>query len=162
LGIENTLELFPRGQIMPRLNRRRFMQLTSSAGLAPLLPALPLGAAVPPTSATSAQMLWASLYARAGNASSAAAVAKSMGVSNATAQGIFTKLAHANILTAPGVRALGHVARSGSGMANAPVTTKPVASKSTKINLRKWLTDQPEEEVEVEETDSFDASKASE
>ena len=125
---------------MPKVNRRRFLQVTGAAGLAPLVPALPARAAVAGT-ATTSQMLWASLFARAGNAGSALEVAKSMGVSRSVAKGIFSKLAHANILAAPGAQMLGHVAKS-TTPANVVAAAQPAKSaprRLTRADLRKWL-----------------------
>ena len=75
---------------MPTLHRRRCLQSLMAAGAAPLLPAPVLAAA--PAKATHAQILWASLFARAGNLRTPAEVARIMNVSPATAQGIFDQV----------------------------------------------------------------------
>lgn len=42
---------------MPELNRRRFLQFAGAAGLAPIMPALPVSAAASSRTVTSSQML---------------------------------------------------------------------------------------------------------
>jgi hypothetical protein len=85
---------------MPKLNRRHLIQAAGAAGLASLIPAMPASAAPLAGSATPSQMLWASLYKKAGNSENFAALARSMGVSGKAAHGIHTKLAQRHALAA--------------------------------------------------------------
>ena len=140
---------------MPNLNRRLFLQMTSAAGLAPVLPALPANSAVVARSASSSQMLWASLFAKAGNVKSAADVARTVGVPNAVAKNIYTKLTAANIVAIPGSQVLGQASKSAPHVSSAPTTSpapKIAKSKATKIEMREWLLDDQEDEVEFEVT----------
>lgn len=134
---------------MPKLNRRIFLQMTGAAGLMPVLPASRIAAA--PKVATHAQMMWASLYARAGNVKSAADVARTMGVSGAAARGIFSKLAAANLLSAPGAHMLGH-------MTTSPSKAGVVKSKASKLELRDMLRNALEED-EPEALEDEDSSE---
>jgi len=73
---------------MPHLNRRRFLHLLSAAGMAPLLPALAPNAVASAAHASTSKALWAGLYANSGSASKFVRVARNMGLSNATIQGV--------------------------------------------------------------------------
>lgn len=134
---------------MPQLNRRRFLQAVSAAGLVPMIPALPVSAAAAPAGATSAQMLWASLYARAGNAQNAAGLARAMGIPMKSAQGIYAKLVQSNIVAANGATSLGHVARSRPSVLATP---KPVESRTIKFDLEKLI----DEEVEADDQEDVE------
>lgn len=128
---------------MPQLNRRRFLQMAGAASLAPAIPALPAAA---PRGVTSAQMLWASLYAKAGNAQSANGIASAMGISTEAAQGVYARLVQTQMLTAHSTGILRHTARP----IPATAPTAPVAkSQSIKVDLKKLLT---ENEIEPDET----------
>jgi uncharacterized protein (DUF1501 family) len=93
---------------MPNLNRRRFLQMTGAAGLAPALPAMP-AAAVASGPATHAQLLWASLHARAGSAAGFADVTRLMGLSSQAAQGVYANVARLNVVTAHAATRLNRV-----------------------------------------------------
>ena len=81
---------------MPELNRRLFLQVASAAGLAPALPA----SAAPITHHTSAQMMWANLYAQAGNARSAAGLASALNVPLDTAKSLFAGISRTSSIAA--------------------------------------------------------------
>lgn len=116
---------------MPDFNRRHIMQLASAAGLAPALAALPGRATVAaPAVASHAQLLWASLYARAGSTSGLAQVAQTMGMSAQTAAGMSAKVAGVRVLATKGA----------------------VRQTTRRIDLRKWLADDPVETAEEPET----------
>jgi hypothetical protein len=92
---------------MPKLNRRNFLQIVTAASVAPALPALPARAAVASQGAVHSKMLWASLSARAGSAAKFAGVARSMGLSTQTAQGVYANVARSQIVAAHRVSRLG-------------------------------------------------------
>lgn len=92
---------------MPVLNRRRFLQVASAAGLVPAMPALP--AAAPATSAyTSAQLMWAKLYAQAGNAPNVQGLARALGVAPDVAKGLYATLSQTKVVATP---LLGHTCK---------------------------------------------------
>lgn len=138
---------------MPQLNRRRFLQAASAAGLIPALPALPAGAAATaPSAMTSAQMLWAKLYANAGNAPNVTGLARAMGISSDAAQGVYAKLIQKNILAAPGVGGLSRAINPVQTGLKPTVTPKtPATSLRTRLakfnDTRKTIV---EEDVEEE------------
>lgn len=137
---------------MPALNRRRFLQFASAAGLAPMIPTLPARAAVASGAATSSQMLWASLIARAGNAKSATDLASAMGIPQKSAQGIFAKLAEKKIVAANLSQTLGHTGRpNGLGIKQTP---KPAKSKP---DLRDMFKEEAEITPEIEGDDAVES-----
>lgn len=83
---------------MPKLNRRTFIQATAATGLATLMPTMM--AAANSNSATSSQMLWASMYNKAGSHKKFASVAQSLGVSGRASHGIHSKLVQNQVLAA--------------------------------------------------------------
>ena len=128
---------------MPELNRRRFLQFAGAAGLAPIMPALPASAAASSGTVISSQMLWASLYAKAGNAQNAQGIASAMGISTEAAQGIYAKLVQNQLLAANTLRGTLRPAP-----AQAQPVTEAVRPKSIKVNIEKLLGDAPEEAAE--------------
>lgn len=141
---------------MPQLNRRRFLQLAGAASLAPAIPALPAAA---PRGVTSAQMLWASLYAKAGNAQSANGIASAMGITAEAAQGVYARLVQTQMLTAHSTGILRHTARP----IPAPSPTAPAAKpQSISVDVQKLLTESEIEPDEIlmndEITDEIDES----
>ncbi len=85
---------------MPKLNRRRFLQVATAAGLSPALPAFSGGAAAGTGTASHSQMLWASLHARAGSPQAFARVTSSMGLTPRAATGVSAKIIQGRVLTA--------------------------------------------------------------
>lgn len=142
---------------MPQLNRRRFLQMAGAAGLAPAIPALPAAA---PRGATTAQMLWASLYAKAGNAQTANGLASAMGISSEAAQGVYARLVQTQVLTAHSAGLLRHTARPLPTAVPTTPTTNAVKSRSIRVDVKKLLTEDAAEidetPIEVEITESVD------
>lgn len=135
---------------MPDFNRRRFLQIASCAGLAPALPAFPVRAAAATRGVTSAQMLWASLYANAGNAKPAQGMASRMGISTHAAQSVYAKLVETNVMAVHGVTRLSQAARS------LPVAHKTVAPKTprpTEVDLERLFSDEVADDVDLEVSD---------
>ena len=118
-----------------------------------MLPALPARAAA--GGATTAQLLWASMYARAGNASNFAGVARSVGVPGHAARGIGAKIVHSQVLAGQGLASLKLAARP------MPMHSKQVAasrpSDPLQEHVQKWLFDEPEEAIETDQSDRSDA-----
>ena len=145
---------------MPELNRRRFLQVVSAAGLAPAIPALPVHAAAAPRAATTAQMLWASMYARAGSAQNAVGIARSLGVRGAAAQGVYTQLAHSSALAAQGATRLGRVAASRS----APVRMSPVRQapnpRSSRLDFERLIAQDCDDVSDIAEDDEIEEVEA--
>jgi len=82
---------------MPKFNRRNFLQITSAAGLVPIMPAMLVQAAtVAPVNA--AQMLWAGMLSRANTGPKLAALGQTMGLTGRAAVGISAKLAAAQVI----------------------------------------------------------------
>ena len=135
---------------MPKLNRRNFLQFISAAGVAPAIPALPASAA--PAGMTSSQMLWASMLSRPGTARNAAGLARTMGISTSTVQGIHAKLIQSHLLAGHGASTLGHIARSGGTPMKTHTTTQVANSKPFRFDLRKFLTDDPEDDANRPDT----------
>jgi hypothetical protein len=125
---------------MPELNRRRFLQFAGAAGLAPIMPALPASAAASSGTVTSSQMLWASLYAKAGNAQNA--------------QGIYAKLVQNQLLTAHTANTLRGTLRS------APVQAQPATEalrpKSISVDIEKLLGDTAQDETDLISQESIE------
>ena len=129
---------------MPELNRRRFLQFAGAAGLAPIMPALPASAAASSGTVISSQMLWASLYAKAGNAQNAQGIASAMGISTEAAQGIYAKLVQNQLLTANTLRGT---------LRSAPVQAQPATEalrpKSISVDIEKLLGDTAQDETDL-------------
>jgi len=125
---------------MPKLNRRRLLQMIGAAGLAPALPAVPVGSAVP-RAVTPAQMLWAGMHARAGSGPEFIKVARSIGVAPKAARAIYAKLPAARVLAAHGGAQLARPAASASASASmtARRTAKPADLSSARTTWRERL-----------------------
>ena len=132
---------------MPELNRRRFLQFAGAAGLAPIMPALPASAAASSGTVTSSQMLWASLYAKAGNAQNAQGIASAMGISTEAAQGIYAKLVQNQLLTAHTANTLRGTLRSVP--AQAQPATEALRPKSISVDIEKLLGDTAQDETDL-------------
>ena len=139
---------------MPELDRRRFLQFAGAAGLAPIMPALPASAAASSGTVTSSQMLWASLYAKAGNAQNAQGIASAMGISTEAAQGIYAKLVQNQLLTAHTANTLRGTLRS------APVQAQPATEalrpKSISVDIEKLLGDTAQDETDLISQESIE------
>ena len=100
---------------MPRLNRRNFLQISSAAGLVPVLPPVSMGAAVSYTPSTS-QLLWTAMLKRANTAPKLAALSKTMGLSGRAAIGVSTQLAGAKLITSEVANSIGtHASQASAG-----------------------------------------------
>lgn len=143
---------------MPELNRRHFLQMASAASLVPAIPALPASAATAPSAMTSAQMLWAKLYANAGNAPNVTGLARAMGISSEAAQGVFAKLIRTQVLAAPGATGLSRAMNPvRTGLERPVATNAPHGSMRTrfaKVNDARKVID-PTEASEEEVSDWF-------
>ena len=131
---------------MPEFNRRRFLQVASAAGLAPALPVLPAAAASVSGGATSAKMLWASLYARAGSGQGFAGVASGMGLSSQAATGVAAKILPAHVLAAQGGIGAGRAAVTRAGATGAGARTA-VTKRSFRADLERMLSDLIDDEA---------------
>lgn len=129
-------------RFMPKLNRRNFLQFASAAGLAPALPGLAATAApaaAAPAGASSAQMLWASIYARAGTAAGFGQVAGSMGLPPAAAAGVAGQVVQHQALTASVASRVLQTPRPG---AISPLTSGgPDGPNRLGAQLRRWVLD---------------------
>ena len=97
---------------MPKLNRRRFLQVFSAAGLAPAMPALAASATTTTAAGlTTSQMLWGSLYAQAGSVQNMGGISRGMGISTTATHSVYTKLIQNHALTAHGASSLTRIAR---------------------------------------------------
>ncbi len=89
--------------MMPKLNRRRFLQVLSAAGLAPAMPAFAASATTTTAAGlTTSQMLWRSLYAQAGSVQNLGGITRGMGISTTATHSVYTKLIQNHALTAHG------------------------------------------------------------
>ena len=86
---------------MPRLNRRRLLQFTSAAALAPALPAASVAApaAVTSNGAPMAKLLWAGLHKQAGSTAGLSRLAQSFGLPAGTAHAVARQTASAHMLS---------------------------------------------------------------
>lgn len=132
---------------MPELNRRFFLKMAGAAGLVPVLPALPAAAS---GGATSSQMLWASLYARAGSAQGFAGVTQTMGLSGQAAQGVYAKVIGSHALAAQGATQLSRVVRPAPAVVAAPSSAKAVNRRSIAAEIDRFLA---EDEDDLDEPD---------
>ena len=139
---------------MPELNRRRFLQFAGAAGLAPIMPALPASAAASSGTVTSSQMLWASLYAKAGNAQNAQGIASAMGISTEAAQGIYAKLVQNQLLTAHTANTLRGTLRSAP--VHAQPATEALRPKSISVDIEKLLGDTAQDETDLISQESIE------
>lgn len=142
---------------MPEPNRRRFLQFAGAAGLAPIMPALPATAAASSGTVTSSQMLWASLYAKAGNAQNAQGIASAMGISTEAAQGIYAKLVQNQLLTAHTANTLRGTLRPTTTAVPAGASSEVLRPKSIKVDIERLLGE--EQEVETDLLAQEDADK---
>jgi hypothetical protein len=140
---------------MPELNRRRFLQVVSAAGLAPVMPALPVSAAAP-RGVTTAQMLWASMHARAGSVQNAVGVARSMGIHSTAARGIYTKLAHSGAMAAHGASHLGRVAHARPAPVRPAPTGQAPHARSFQVDMDRVLGRDLENTPEPFDADDID------
>ena len=124
---------------MPELNRRRFLQVVGAAGLAPAIPALPVQAAAAPRAATAAQLLWASMYARAGTAQNAVGVARSLGVRSAAAQGVYANAVQSAAMVAHGATRLGRVASARSAAVRMSPARKAPNPRSMRMDIERLI-----------------------
>lgn len=141
---------------MPELNRRRFLQAASAAGLAPLIPALPVQAATVSRSASTAQMLWASIYARAGTAQNAVGVAQSLGVQGAAAQGVYARAIQSGAMAAHGATRIGRLASARSVPGRIPSPRQAPNPRSMRLDLERLIRtddDDVRDPVEVDDID---------
>ena len=148
---------------MPKVNRRLFLQMAGAAGLAPAIPALPAGGLMANGATSTSKMLWASMGARAGNASHFAGIAGSLGVPPKAALGVYSKLGAKQVLATGGMARVARSARPrpvvantatpslGAGLKASP-GVKSTTAKAPGINLRKMLADDlaDDEAVQVE------------
>ena len=123
---------------MPKFNRRSFLQMIGAASLAPAIPSLPAQAATA-GGASHAQLLWASMYRRAGSASKFARVTQGLGISATTTQRLQAKLVGSRVLMAEGAVRAQRVARPAPRV----LTTSPkdVSPKGSFSKARKMLID---------------------
>ena len=133
---------------MTQLNRRRLFQVIGAAGLAPALSAFPARAAVSGT-ATSAQMLWASLYAQAGSGQQFVALARNFGISPNAAQGVYAKILGSRVLAAQGMRAMAPAAHPVPAVVHAKPSATSLWRRSLGVEVEKVLKDDTVEDAEL-------------
>ena len=131
---------------MVKLNRRSLLHLIGAASLAPALPSI----AAPARAATPAQMLWASMHARAGSQAKFASVAGSFGVSPTAARGIGAKALGARALAYQGAR---HLARGTATASPMPSLRRRLA----RLDLERVLNrieagDKPQDNAHTKDT----------
>lgn len=128
---------------MPKLNRRRFLQVLSATGLAPAMPAFAASATTTTAAGlTTSQMLWGSLYAQAGSVQNMGGISRGMGISATATHSVYTKLIQNHALTAHGTSSLTRIARPAPPptMAAAPVS-KATAPRQINVDLDRLLGD---------------------
>ena len=137
------------------LNRRRFLQVLSAAGLAPAMPAFAASATTTRAAdLTTSQMLWGSLYAQAGSVQKLGGITRGMGFSTTETHSVYTKLIQNHALTAHGASSLTRIARPAPPptMAAAPVS-KARAPRQINVDLDRLLGDDVPDKVEVIDQD---------
>ena len=135
---------------MPKLNRRRFLQVATAAGFAPIVPALPARATIAaPAGLTASQMLWGSLHARAGSMQNLGSLTRSMGISTKATQGIYARVIQNHAVTAHGASSLARVARPAPTPLTATPTTRATSPREIKIDLDRLLDDDISDEIDV-------------
>lgn len=140
---------------MPKFNRRSFLHMIGAASLAPAIPALPARAAAT-GGATHAQLLWASLYGRAGSASNFTRLTKGLGISAHTAHRLQTKLAGSRIVLAKGAVRANSAARPTPQTVKAPATGEATPKQSFSDARKLWAEDRDIEPNSVETDDTED------
>ena len=141
--------------MMPKLDRRRFLQVLSAAGLAPAIPAFAASATTTTAAGlTTSQMLWRRLYAQAGSVQNLGEITRGMGISTTATHNVYTKLIQNYALTAHGARRLTHIARPvpPPTMAAAPVS-KATAPRQINVDLDRLLGHDISDKVEVIDED---------
>lgn len=88
---------------MTQLNRRRFIQSVSAAGLTHSIPALPAAAAPVAAAHTPFQLAWASYDASCNNACSVPQISSALNINPSVAQSLLTEVVRKNVLSAPDV-----------------------------------------------------------
>ena len=146
--VKNVIHMLRKGNLMPKLNRRRFLQVFSAAGLAPAMPALAASATTTTAAGlTTSQMLWGSLYAQAGSVQNMGGISRGMGISTTATHSVYTKLFQNHALTAHGASSLVRIARPA-----APVS-KTTAPRQINVDLNRILGDDIPDKVEVIDQD---------
>jgi hypothetical protein len=137
------------GYRMVELKRRSFLQMVGAASLAPALPALPASGGVVAQGGTTAQLLWASIYKRAGSVQAVAGITRTMGISSTATQGVVGKLLHSNLVVAKSAANTGRAVRA----AKSEPVTQAVQGPRVQFDLEKFLTEEPDVELDVVEAE---------
>lgn len=133
---------------MPQLNRRRFIQTVSAAGLAPAIPALPAAAAPAAVSHTPFQLAWASYYAGRNNACSVPQIASALNIDPSVAQSLLTEMVKTNVLSAPDIAGICIPRQPLRLNMNGPALVKAPPAPKIKIDVADLVVDDEETDCE--------------
>jgi len=137
---------------MPNVNRRNFLQMTSAAGLVPMMPAMTMQAAtVAP--ANTAKMLWAGMLLRANTTSKLVALGQTMGLSGRAAVGISAKLATAQVISSETASQI--VLQTSKIPAQSPRAWIGPRAQTMQRDILRFLTEDSEPEKGKEEADTL-------
>ena len=134
---------------MPSFNRRGFLQLLGVAGVAPLIPALPARAAATGGSVSTSKALWASLHATAGSTGKFVNLAKGMGLSNATIQGVSARSIGVKIALATAPNALTKAGRPKLGLPSVSKSKPLKVSQNIKRTLKRAILTDTDDETQA-------------
>lgn len=129
---------------MPEFNRRRFLQVSAAAGLAPALPALSVNAAAVTSSLTPAQQLWVSLYKNAAQTQNVAGLTNAMGITNQAAHRVFERLIQTQAVAAQGLSSLSRAQPPAPTNPTAQPVAEAMEPKRLKVDVKKFLTETDE------------------
>jgi len=145
---------------LPSFNRRGFLQLLGAAGVAPLVPAIPARAAALGGGISTSKALWASLHANAGSTGKFVILAKGMGLSNATIQGVSARSIGVKIALATAPNALTKTGTPKLGMPTVPKGKPLKIVQNIKRALKREILNDIEDETpaaDIPEDHSGDA-----